>query len=288
MITIYNIFIPLYVDFMFTEIFNNYKNIDILENLLENYFDLPLNILKDKIDIKHRNLSLKNKNQYKKQVDLLVEIEGRSINIELNNTFNKDILNRNLTYAEAIASAKLKSGDKNYAGIKQTIQINLNTNYRNKKKVIEKCFITNEDTLEKIDNIEIDLVDLQKGKFYNKSRFDNWCCLILAKTKEEFKKALEGIDMKESMKEKLAREFEELNADEECIALYSDYTQAELERNTVEEVARREALAEGEAKVMNNVAKNMLKKGYNANEIAEITKMPLEEINKLKKQIKGD
>ena len=85
--------------------------------------------------------------------------------------------------------------------------------------------------------------------------------------------------MKESMKEKLAREFEELNADEECIALYSDYTQAELERNTVEEIARREALAEGEAKgiqeKMYDVAKNMLKKGYNANEITDITKMPL-------------
>ena len=46
MITIYNIFIPLYVDFMFTEIFNNYKNIDILENFLENYFDLPLKYFK--------------------------------------------------------------------------------------------------------------------------------------------------------------------------------------------------------------------------------------------------
>ena len=274
MVTTYNIFIPLYVDFMFTEIFNNYQNIGILENFLECYFDLPRNTLKDKIDIKHRNLSLRNKSEYKKQVDLLVEVEGRSINIELNNTFNKSILNRNISYVSSVASSKLKSGEKDYLSIGETIQINLNTNYKNKKKVIEKYFLTNEDTLEKIDNIEVDLVDLQKGKFYNKSRFDKWCGLILASTKEEFIKYLEGIDMKESMKEKLKREFEELNADEECIALYSDYTQAELEYNT--------GIGEAKLEEKNKIAKIMLEKGYSPKKISEITNLSIEELEKLK------
>ncbi len=274
MVTTYNIFIPLYVDFMFTEIFNNYQNIGILENFLECYFDLPRNTLKDKIDIKHRNLSLNHKSEYKKQVDLLVEVDGRSINIELNNTFNKSLLNRNISYVSSVAASKLKSGERDYLSIGETIQINLNTNYKNKKKVIEKYFLTNEDTLEKIDNIEVDLVDLQKGKFYNKSRFDKWCGLILANTKEEFIKYLEGIDMKESMKEKLKREFEELNADEECIALYSDYTQAELEYNT--------GIGEAKLDEKNNIAKTMLKKGYSLKEINDITKLPIAELEKLK------
>ena len=79
--------------------------------------------------------------------------------------------------------------------------------------------------------------------------------------------------MKESMKEKLKKEFEELNADEECIALYSDYTQAELERNT--------AIGEARLEEKNEVAKAMLEKGYSLKEISEITKLSLEEINRL-------
>ena len=53
-----NIFIPLYTDFIFTDIFNNYKNIDILENFLENYYDLPLNTLKD--TLKEYNVEFSN------------------------------------------------------------------------------------------------------------------------------------------------------------------------------------------------------------------------------------
>ena len=80
--------------------------------------------------------------------------------------------------------------------------------------------------------------------------------------------------MKESMKDKLQREFEELNADEECIALYSDYTQAELEYNT--------GIGEAKLEERNNIAKTMLAKGYSLKEISEITKLSMEELEKLK------
>ena len=88
--------------------------------------------------------------------------------------------------------------------------------------------------------------------------------------------------MKESMKEKLQREFEELNADEECIALYSDYTQAELEYNTGIGEAKQEGVKQGVEQGKIDIAKTMLAKGYSPKEISEITKLSMEELEKLK------
>ena len=38
--------IPLNIDFMFTNIFNKEENINIVENFLSNYLDIPLNEIK--------------------------------------------------------------------------------------------------------------------------------------------------------------------------------------------------------------------------------------------------
>lgn len=270
-------FIPFYFDVIFTEIFNNPNNMDILENLLENYFDLPLYTFHNNILLKHRNLSIASKDESRKQVDILVEIENKSINIELNNNSKKKYFKRNRVYASKIHSTKLKKGDTDYENIGDTIQINLNTKFHNKKKVIEKWYITNEETNEKVYDLEIDMVDLTKGKLYNKSRFDKWCSLLLAENMDEFYKSLELVDMKQSLKEKLAKEFKELQEDQECIALYSDYTQTELEHNT--------ELHESIEEERNNVAIKMLKKGYPISEINDITSLSVEEIEKLQETI---
>ena len=47
------IFLPLYNDIIFTEIFNNPDNIRILENFLESYFNYELGSLRNRIALKH-------------------------------------------------------------------------------------------------------------------------------------------------------------------------------------------------------------------------------------------
>ena len=152
------IFLPLYNDIIFTEIFNNPDNIEILENFLENYFNYELGSLRNKVVLKHRYLSIANKKEARKQVDILIELDDKtSINLELNNTKRKDIFVRNRIYLSKVHGQKLKKNTRDYNTIGRTIQINLNTKIRNKKELIERWYITNEVTKEKVNDIEIDI-----------------------------------------------------------------------------------------------------------------------------------
>lgn len=61
--------IPLNFDFEFTEILNNPKNIDIIENFLSVYLEVPLSEMKNHEKIQSRDLELTHK---KKQKNMLI------------------------------------------------------------------------------------------------------------------------------------------------------------------------------------------------------------------------
>lgn len=75
--------IPISFDYIFTNIFNNPKNVIILENFLSCYLDIEISKIKGKVTILSRDLILAHKKEASKQIDLLVDIEGEKINIEL-------------------------------------------------------------------------------------------------------------------------------------------------------------------------------------------------------------
>lgn len=130
--------IPLNVDFMFTSIFNKEENIDILENFLSCYLEIPLEEIKGNLKLIKRNLEIKEKLDSKKEIDLLLNYKGKKINIELSNKYSsKGVIDRNIVYACNIHSRQLKSGDKNYSDIKETIQINLNNFSCNERDIKE-------------------------------------------------------------------------------------------------------------------------------------------------------
>lgn len=53
--------IPLTFDYVFTAIFNNKDNINILENFLSCYFDIPIDIIKGNVILLPRELELESK-----------------------------------------------------------------------------------------------------------------------------------------------------------------------------------------------------------------------------------
>ena len=246
------VFIPLTYDRLFVSIFGNEECIDILEVLLEDIFDYPRGYLKGKVALKHRDLPTINKNQAKKQVDIVVEVDGDYINLELNNNYNKGIEKRNLVYLSAIHGRQLKKINKSssynsYNNIGNSTQINLNKGH-NLRYTIEPYSLVNikniDNIIKEINNIRILMIDLLKGKKYNISRIDKWCTLLLSSNHKEFLERLEEIEMEKELKDKLKERVEAFNNDEDEIAIYSDYTRGELEYNTVIE----DALEEGEAK----------------------------------------
>ena len=77
--------IPLTFDYMFTEIFNDEDNICILEEFISFYLDIPLNEVRGNLKLLSRKLKMESKIESKKEVDLLLNLNGEKINIELNN-----------------------------------------------------------------------------------------------------------------------------------------------------------------------------------------------------------
>ncbi len=301
--------IPLTYDYVFTAIFNNPENIDIVENFLSCYLEIPLEKIKGKVKLCSRDLELEGKQEANKQVDLILELGDEKINIELSNKVNKGTIDRNIIYACNIHSGNLKYGDNSYNKIGRTIQINLN-NCATSNKLKETYYLRNEEGKILSEKFRIDFVDMVIGSKLcytdGESNLTKWCYAFTTKKKEAFQKVVGEIDMEEEAREKLIEEVDKYSTDDEVVALYSAYTRQELEYNTFMEDAKEEGLKRGIEEGIEQgiqqgikkgiqqgieqgiekrnieIAKNLLGK-YDITEISKITGLTVMEIQKLYK-----
>ena len=276
--------IPICFDYVFANIFNDKENIIILENFLSTYFDLPLKEIKGNIKLLPRELKLESKKEANKQIDLVLNLNGELINIELSNKMNQNIIDRNIVFASNIHSRSLKYGNENYNNISKTIQINL-VNYRMNEELKEKYFFRNEKGKILSEKFEIDYVDMALAKkiCYTKSdKLARWCMVFLSKTEKELREALGGDLMENEAKEKVIDEVNRYSTDEEVIQIYTKYSKQEMERNTFIEDARQEGIIEGEKRRNIEIAKTMLKDNLPLDNISKYTKLSIEEIKNLK------
>ena len=160
--------IPLKFDFEFSGIFNNIDNLIIVENFVALYLNEPISKIRGNVTIKSRYLPINNKDNKDKQVDLLVDLDGEKINIELNNRKSPGIIDRNVVYACEVHGKQLKYKDNDYSNISRTIQINLN-NFKcnNNGKLVDTYYLRNEDGKILTEKFRIDYVDLVNAKENN-------------------------------------------------------------------------------------------------------------------------
>ena len=118
------------IDKMFKAIFgeDNEKSKKLLKELLSECLDIKIDKIICFIPIE---LSARNKNERRKRLDLIVEVSGKKINIELNSSFNDVTRIRNLNYYFAFCSQHIIKG-KSYDIDSEFIHISLN--YRASKK----------------------------------------------------------------------------------------------------------------------------------------------------------
>lgn len=293
--------IPLKYDFMFTEIFNKEENIEIVESFISNYLEIPLEEVRNKIKIKSRRIGKENKKEKDNEVDLLLEMKKEKINIEISNGITQGIKDRNVVYISKVHGKNMIYAD-DYTDIGKTIQINLVSKKINEEEMIESYYLRNERGHKLTDKLQIDYVDMEKAikKCYNEKKRERkivkWCRLIMEEDKERFQEELREIeDMSEKAKEKLKEDVERLSEDEERVELYTKLSKHEMEHNTIiadckreVEEARREAKEEAKKEVEKEVkketeaiAKNMIKEKYDIKEISKLTRLSIEEIEKL-------
>ena len=152
--------IPLTNNYMFIQMF--YYHNDLLEYFISDYFNLPLNKVHNHITLQPRDSEKDNKLTSDMQLDLVLDLDGDKIDIELNNKKYKGLEKRNLTYIELLGGHQYKKNTE-YDNIHAAILINLNNYKCNQDKLIKRYRLYDEDnTRVYSDNLRIDVVDLTK------------------------------------------------------------------------------------------------------------------------------
>ena len=276
--------ISLTYDFMFTSIFNKEENIDILEEFVSFYLDIDLNDVKGNLKLVSRELELESKKEAGKTVDLLLDYKGKKINIELSNNMSKGVTERNIVFVCRVHGGQLKYGDIHYKGIEQTIQINLLGYKRNKGVVKERYSLRNEKRESLSDRLIIDIIDMELGSelWYIEptNKMYSWCKLFMSKNETELEESRKYIMGRESG-EKLDKEIKKLSQEDEMIYLYTKLSKEELEKNTL----ILEAEERGAYENKKDVVKELSKMNMSLEQISQVTKLSITEIEEIKKEI---
>lgn len=237
--------------------------------------------MKGKIKLLSRNLKLERKKSKSVQIDLLVDVSGEKINIELTNSSSSGVADRNLVYASKVHGSQLKYKDNEYAFIKSTLQILLNNFRCNESNIKETYYYRSESGKILSKKVKIDMVDIVLGKetwYTNREeRLARWCMILTVETLEGLKEAIGEDFMEPSTKKKLIDEVEKYSSDDEMVTLYMELPRAELEKNTY--IA--EAKQEGETEERIAIAKNLKKSGIDPTIISENTGLSISEIEEL-------
>ena len=215
--------------------------------------------------------------------DLMAYLDTDEIvSLEMYKTFHEREFKKSLSYLARAFSDQLEQGE-DYMLAKKVISINLmEENYHlNNFQILNNYGFVNKFNYGRMKDeyLEMYLVrlDLVSKMVYNKleSRFLKWLKFIKAGSVEEMEKIAKG---DENMERALAF-MERFVNDEEVRGIYDKINDVERD---AKERGMAEGLIQGKAAGIIETAKNMLKKGFEPSEIADITNLSIEEINSLK------
>ena len=266
-------------DNVFKAIFCNENNTFLLKTLIERCLKIKIEI----IEI-HAPEKIKENIYAKGQIlDVLVKVDNRLINIEVNSGFYDGVHRRNFGYAGSKYSEEVKIGE-NYLDMNEVIQINFTWGLPRKYSILGEYLLVDKKTgIKFVDNFSIFEYNMDKIRelWYSGDKEYEFLA-ILDFNKEELKKIGKGDKYMSEFKKKI----ESLNDNRE----YKEFLTAEEDmkktNNTFKEIGRREGLEDGkvlgieESKV--EIAKKLLSKNMDIKEIAEVTGLSIEKIRDLK------
>ena len=117
--------IPISFDYHFVRIFGQKDNMDILEYFISDFYDIPIKDVTGNIELLSRDLKQDSKIEKSKQVDLLLSLKDKKINIEISNTSSIGRKERDLVFLSKVHGGQLKYRD-DYSNIGSSWQIRLN------------------------------------------------------------------------------------------------------------------------------------------------------------------
>ena len=257
---------------------------DYLVNLINYITKIPKKYLKDNIRFSDNEPAIERAAEKGKRVDLLVDVQNKMINIELNMEYYIGINQKNNSYAHKLAGINYSVGE-DYKEDHYLIQISID-NYdilnENDSPLIRECAVVDLKNTKIVDKYyKIYHVNLDKTltKYYNKNRkedltfFEKSLIILTRENKDELRELCKGDEILMSVEKKI----EELSLNEEIVGLYDA---AQIEKKVLNTKIKN-AEEEGMKKRNIEIAKKMLEKNMDINTISEITGLTTEEITNL-------
>ena len=270
-------------DKAFKEIMMKEENFEILKKVLESILEVTI----EKIELQPLHIPTGNIHLKGKEVDLLVVTDKGKIEVEVNTYYNDYVRVRNFSYITNIYNNQVTVGDK-YSEDTNVIQINLNYGIPDTKyKRIYK--VRDEEGKEYIKNFYIYEINMEKLKkvWYDKNELE------IEKNKYLLMLDMEIKDIKKLPKDKVVREYmekiEKLNNDPMFINWITKEKDEQMIKNTQLYNATQQGINIGISQGINQglqkrnieIAKSMLKKNIDIEDIIDITGLSKEEIKKL-------
>ena len=278
---------------VFKSVLSSIEARDYLIDIISGITGLPkANLKKDMtfVDSEHR---ISSKNESKKISDLVVEVKDNVINLEMNNTYYKKLVDRNFEYI-----AKLKSNliGESYNKIRKVIQINFdNFNRYNDDRVVIKFEMRDEKGIKEGVSLESYHVILPnvKEKYYNENNKDDLIgklVIFVAERDEELQKLIDKhIELRP-----VGKKLVEISREEEARGIYDLEEHERRVRNSLIEDAledgwnrgkkegKEEGRIEGIKENKLSVAKKLSEEGISLDIIKKVTNLSDDDIKALK------
>lgn len=289
--------IPLTYDFAFKTLF--IKNLDIFGLFLADVVHIP-NYNGDIVLI-NNELPKDNKNEYKKTLDMFVVLNGYIyIDTEMNGNLFINVIDRNGLYLDKISITLLESGENKKCFKRKIIyQLNLNANkYENTydDEIIVPYALKSKEIVPSNKYIVVKKLEYYRNLYYTKGVRDRdviWLTVLTAKTFTElYELLIQVLDDDKVMR--IMKDAISMSKDTFILHEWEKDKLDALVKYNEQQNAKNAGFAEGisqgieqgieKGKASRNIqiAKNMLKKNMNINDISEITGLSNDEIKLLK------
>lgn len=266
------------------------KNVrNYVARLISNTTGIRYEVLEDKLELVYPEVSY-NAHLVNSEVDLVYADDHVYFNIEINYGNSKVLKIKNLSYLFQLSLRQLKNS-KDYQNIKRIIQININSYdpYGYGELLYESQMMVKKFNI--VHNEEIIIYDISLPYFekidYNKIR--NGLLKDLAFLVIEDKEFLDKLYKGDEIMDSVRKELDVLTLKDDRVLFYNKEELDEAIEKEMREKGLKEGLEEGlkegikegteQTKI--EIAKKMLKKGKDIEEISEITGLSKEEIEQL-------
>ena len=285
--------LPIYSDTFFHAMFSNTNRLKYLCKFLSYFFeDVTCEELEKVTTLVKNEEDKTNDNDKARRVDLLAQVGDMKINLEVNNCATKETMERNLEYLCRLYGEQVTSGKSEEHAF--CIQFNLNNFAPTNGRDFEICCIRTEEgrlAFEKFIIVQIYLPALEKKykKLYNRdinklTEKERFLLMLMTTNEKESKRLCVKGD---KIMEEYQTEAKEVSHNKAVLNKYSKEWEDEQRAKEREYIGEERGYAKGIEQSRKEIAKKMLEKNMDIEDIVEISSLSKEEVEEIKKDLKS-